>query len=85
MPLYFVDTDDGDQYMADEDGYDLPGPEAARQIALDAMADMARDKIFDGDQLAIVAVVKDDVGTVLYRATLSMHGEWIRALKTSAA
>ena len=76
MPRYFFDTDDGDRSHRDDDGLDLPHPEAARRAALDALPDMARDKMPDGDRRTLVAAVQDERGTVVYAATLSLEGDW---------
>ena len=76
MPRYFFDTDDGDRSHRDDDGLDLPHPEAARRAALDALPDMARDKMPDGDRRTLVAAVRDERGTVVYSATLSLEGDW---------
>ena len=76
MPLYFFDTDDGDHSHRDDEGLDLPHVEAARVAALDALPDMARDKMPDGDRRTFVASVRNDRGAVVYVATLSLKGEW---------
>ena len=83
MPRYFFDTDDGDQSFRDDEGLDLPHVEAAREAALDALPDMARDKMPDGDRRTFVATVRDAYGVVVYSATLSLKGEW-RATRESA-
>ncbi len=33
MPRYFIDTSDGDTFMYDDEGHDLPDPGAARDTA----------------------------------------------------
>ena len=74
MPLYFIDTDDGDQIHRDEHGHDLPDVEAARTATLDAMPDMARDKMPDGDRRTIIATARDQHGVMVYTATLTLEG-----------
>ena len=76
MPLYFIDTDDGDVHHHDTEGHDLPSAQAARDAAHDALPDMARDKLPDGDKRTFSATVRDQAGTVLYAATLTLAGEW---------
>lgn len=76
MPRYFIDTDDNDSFVEDDEGQDLPDVEAARELAQAALPDMARDKIPDGDCRTFCASVRDEAGTVIYKATLSLHGEW---------
>ncbi len=76
MPRFFFDTDDGDTLDHDDEGQELPGAEEARQAALDALPDMARDKLPDGDHRTFLVTVRDDQGIEIYRATLSLKGEW---------
>ncbi|WP_267427011.1 hypothetical protein [Methylobacterium sp. GC_Met_2] len=76
MPRYFIDTSDGDTFVEDDEGHDLPCVEAARDAAQSALPDMARDAMPDGDGRIFCASVRDEVGTVLYKATLSLVGEW---------
>lgn len=76
MPRFFFDTDDGDRTIRDEEGQDLNDAETARRVALDVLPDMARDKLPDGDERTFVASLRDERGTVLYVATLSLRGEW---------
>ena len=75
MPRYFIDTDDGDLRVEDEDGHDLSGPHAARLIALDVLPDMARQKLPDGDRRTFTARVRDVTGAVVYSARLELRGE----------
>ena len=76
MPRFFIDTDDGDSPHRDEEGFDLPDAQAARDAAMDALPDMARDKLPDGDRRTFTTTVRDQHGTVLYTAALSLVGEW---------
>ena len=76
MPLYFFDTDDGDFRQLDDEGIELPTAEGARTAALDALPDMARDKIPDRDRQTFSVQVRDEAGMVLYTATLDLVGEW---------
>ena len=75
MPQYFINTDDGDQLHLDDTGHDLPDAEAARAATLDALPDMARDKMPDGDRRTIIATARDEEGTVVYTATLTLVGQ----------
>ena len=74
MPRYFIDAHDGDYPHRDEDGHDLPDDEAARQAALDALPDMARDKLPDGDRRVFTATARDEHGTVVYSASMTLEG-----------
>lgn len=76
MPHFFIDTDDGDLPHHDDEGLDLPDVQAARNAAMSALPDMARDKLPDSDRRTFSAIVRNEAGTVLYTATLSLVGEW---------
>ena len=75
MPLYYFDTDDGDTMHRDTGGQNLPDAEAARCAALDALPDMARDKMPDGDSRTFIATARDQQGNMVYVATLTLKGE----------
>ena len=77
MPRFFIDSDDGDMSVIDDEGYELQDAQAARTMAIDVLPDMARQKIPDGDCRDFTVRVRDENGTVLYTATLSLIGEWI--------
>lgn len=76
MQRYFIDTNDGDHPCRDEDGYEVPDAEAARRMALDALPDMARERLPDGDRWTFTARVRDAGGRVIYTAELNLKGEW---------
>jgi hypothetical protein len=66
-----IDTSDGEDCIIDVDGLELADSEAARRAALDALPDMARDVIPDGDRRRFVMTVRDDARRVLYSASLT--------------
>lgn len=76
MPRYFIESDDDDRLILDEAGVDLDDDGAARIYALAALPDMARDKIPDGDHRIFSVAVRDATGRIIYRASLTMQGEW---------
>ena len=76
MPRYYIDSDDNDQQVIDEAGFELSGPLEARTLALDVLPDMAREKLPDGDRRTFSVRVRDESGSVLYTAELAMAGEW---------
>lgn len=78
MPRYFIDSDDNDVLHIDEDGLDLPDDEAARCHAQDALPDMAREHLPDGNRRTFVVAVRNAEGEVIYRATLALRGEWVQ-------
>jgi hypothetical protein len=76
MPRYFIDTNDDDTFVEDEEGHILAGAEAARQMAQASLPDMAREKMPDGEGRTFSAVVRDEAGAVIYTATLKLTGAW---------
>ena len=83
MPRYFIDTNDDDRFVEDEEGHILADAEAAREMAQASLPDMAREKLPDGDGRTFSAVVRDEAGTVIYKATLKLTGEWSTGQKPS--
>ena len=81
MPRYFFDTSDGDKFVKDDKGCDLPDVVAARDAAQAALPDMARDRMPDGEARTFCALVRDEAGTVVYRVALSLIGEWTAGQK----
>ena len=77
MPRFFIDTSDQTHFIRDEVGYEFPDVEAARDAAIDALPDMARDVLPDGDARTFLAVVRDEDGRTLMQATLSLGVVWL--------
>ena len=76
MPRYFFDTDDGDRLDRDRIGQELPDAGAARTVTLDALPDMARDRLPDGDNRTFTATARDEQGSIVYGASLTLTGGW---------
>ena len=76
VPRYYIDSDDGNLHDIDDTGFDLPGPAEAREMAITALPDLARDKLPDGDRCTVTVRVRDERDTVLYSAALTLVGEW---------
>lgn len=75
MPRYFIDLHDGSQPVRDDVGFELPDLPAARAKVTRIMSVIARDLQPDVDRQDYVACVRDPVGTVVYRARLSLVAE----------
>jgi hypothetical protein len=76
MPRYFFDTDDGDDWFQDDEAMYFPDAGAARDAAIGALPDMARDKLQDGDRHTLAVQVRYESGTLGYSAKLGLSGEW---------
>ena len=90
MPRYFIDTQDGEQCIRDEDGVDLPGLREACDEAVHILPSIAHDLLSGGDPpfragpLDFVATVKDEHGQPLFRATFSLDAQWLGSCAASA-
>ncbi len=78
MPRYYFPSNDGERRHLDDIGQELAGPAAARLTALDALPDMARETIPDGDHRVMIVEVRDEEEDLIYRATLTLRGEWTK-------
>jgi hypothetical protein len=76
VPQYYFDIDDGDRIDPDTDGLELPDDASARLKALDALPDIAREKIPDGDHRTFQILVRDGERRVIYTATLTLMARW---------
>ena len=50
--------------------------EAAKNAAVDALPDMARDELPDGDHRTFLAIVRDEHGRTLVRAEMLFNVTW---------
>jgi hypothetical protein len=76
MPRYYIDSSDGNFSHIDSEGVELAGDEAARYLALDALPDMVREVLPDGDRREFAVCVRDQGGRVIYSASLTLTGAW---------
>ena len=77
MPRYFFDVDDGDGRTRDIYGLDLDDLAEVRKKAISILPDVAREELPDGDRRVFVCQARDESGTVVFMATLSLVAEWI--------
>ncbi len=71
-----IDGSDGNCSHIDSDGGALAGDEAARCLALDALPDMVRAVLPDGDQREFAIRGRDHGGRVIDGASLTLTGAW---------
>jgi hypothetical protein len=77
MPLYFIDVYNGETYVPDTEGQMLGTPEEARSAALNLLPEVARKVLPEGNQRVMMTHVKDANGRPVFRAILSLTGEWL--------
>jgi hypothetical protein len=74
MAKFFFDTQEGQSVDRDTTGVDLPDEAAARAEAQEALADMAREKLPNGNKVDFAVLVRDESGQEVYSATLKFEG-----------
>lgn len=70
---FFIDTSDEETFVRDEDGFSFDDAEAAKAAAIDALPDMARECLPDGDARTFLAIVRAEDGKPLFQAALTLH------------
>ena len=76
MPRCYVDLQDGDELIADAETVDLPDHVAVRLAALDALPEISPDARGRPD-VSFTVTVRNEAGSAIFRATLSLAGEWL--------
>ena len=82
MPKFFLDLYDGERFTRDPYGLDLQDRQEARKEAISVLPDMAREVLPDGNRRDFTVDVRTSAGEVLYTATLSLVGRWLKGLDT---
>ena len=77
MPRYFFDVFDGHRTTRDELGLDVADLSQVRHEAIDALPDVAREQLPDGDDTAFFVLVRDESGQQIFKATLALKAEWL--------
>ncbi|WID99298.1 hypothetical protein QO058_14275 [Bosea vestrisii] len=77
MPRYFFDIFDGESDCVDIGGRELQDEAAARTLALQTLADIAKVDILRGGEARITVRVRRNSVT-LYSATMTLGEQWIR-------
>jgi hypothetical protein len=65
MPRYYFDTRDGDTFIEDDEGVEMPDLEAAKVVAALALAELAKDVIAGSDRRILIIEVREDQRRVL--------------------
>lgn len=74
MPVYFIDTNNGDTVAIDDEGFEFADDEAARTAVLAALPDMARDHLPGRDNRTFKVSASRADGTLVYTATMKVDG-----------
>ncbi len=77
MPRFYFDIDDGREPFRDDLGFDLGGPQEARDHAVAALPEIAREQLADSDRRVFTSKVRDQDGRVVLIAVLSLVTEWV--------
>lgn len=78
MPRFYFDTHDGSTLNRDAEGHELADIQAARNMAMAVLPDMARDhKTSDNDRRDFIVDVRDEDHGVIYTACMSLLGRWM--------
>lgn len=83
MPRFFFDIHDG-QFTRDDEGTNCADFEAARREAMASLPEIARFTLpNDGDTRAFTVLVRNEVGVIVYTATLTFAGLALNSAATS--
>ena len=77
MALYFFDCHDGETIYVDDQGIQCRDLAEARYRAVDALPDMARDELPDGDERTFEIRVRDATGKPILRCSLHFNLDWL--------
>jgi hypothetical protein len=79
MPLYFFDFNDDDELAPrapDTMGTDLPSLASVPGEAVAVLANIAKDRLPDGDHRVFSASVRNEEGRVIFTASLTLKSGW---------
>jgi hypothetical protein len=82
MPYFFIDTDDGNLPVIDEDGTEYRDLASAEDVAMRTLPEMAQSRHPARNWREISATVRDEAGVVRFRASLALTVERVRAEQT---
>lgn len=78
MPRFYIDTDDGRSAVTDEDGTEYQDLASAEDEAMRSLPEMAQSRYPARDWRQVTATVRDEAGTVRFRASMALTVERVR-------
>ncbi len=78
MPRFYFDVHDGEQFMADEEGSELDGVEAAQREATETLAALAASRLPKANRRDMAIEVRDEAGQPLLKTQLSFAVQRVR-------
>jgi hypothetical protein len=76
MPKYFFDVVNGEGWIRDDEGIELPNSDAMRAEVARIAIDVAKDEIADQNAMAVTVNVRDDTDSRVFSGRLSFKTEW---------
>lgn len=77
MRRYYFDFKDGETLSVDDTGVECSSLEDARFQAIDALPEIAREQLPDGDHRTFEVTVRDDQGRSVLRGALTLDVQWL--------
>ena len=77
MHRYFFDIRDGDNLSVDDIGIDCASLDDVRFQAIDALPEIARDELPDGDHRVFEVTVRDASGKPVFTGRLTLEVQWL--------
>lgn len=77
MPRFFIDTFDQRDFVGDDVGTEYVSLDQAKDAAIAALTEMARDELPDGDAPTFPATVRREDGRIAVQATLTLQVTYV--------
>lgn len=76
MPRYYFDTSDGVSLVQDEIGVECASLPEVKRTAVEALPELAREALPDGDNLQMAVLVRDLEGRHILKVSLTLAVRW---------
>jgi hypothetical protein len=78
MARFYIDIQEGDNVIRDDEGIEANSPLAARAEALSMLSDIVGEVPPGVDQRVFAASVRDEANHPVLQATLALNVDWTR-------